>query len=441
MIPATPTGGAEVDTSRCVLATVVSSPDARHHRVCDDGGESGAHGYPRARGVVSDVSNGAAVAEPGGALKVAICITGLEVGGAETFLAELLRFKPDNVEMRVFALIDGGVIAERIATMGITVTGLHMEAGRPSVRAVLSLASQLRAYRPDIVHTWMYHADLVGGVAAKLAGVRHVVWHLHNSDLSPARVRLMTRFVVRVCAMLSYWIPDVILSCSEAAVRVHRERGYAVRKLVVIPNGVDTRRFMPSAEARASVRQEFGLSSDRSLIGLVARVDPQKNHRGFFEAVTRFFEQGGDADFLLVGRDVTPEHWQLPVWREETGHPDRIVLAGPRSDVPRLMAALDVGTSSSLGEAFPMVLIEAMACGVPCVATDVGDSALIIADTGAVAPPDDADALAAAWSGLLAMPVAERTVLGGRARQRVLDNYAIEEVAERIWGLYGQLAG
>ena len=372
--------------------------------------------------------------------RVAICITGLEVGGAETFLAELLNHTPSDLEVRVFSLIDGGPIADRIESLGVKVTGLHMLAGRPSVTALLSLAAELREYRPAIVHTWMYHADLMGGVAAKLAGVRHVVWHLHNSDLSPQRVRLMTRLVVRLCAVLSYVVPDVIVSCSEAAVRTHRARGYSARRFTVIPNAVDTNRFEPSASARAAIREEFGFSDQRLLVGLVARIDVQKNHRGFFEAVRVFFERGGDADFLLVGRGVTSDHWQLPGWREATGHPERIVLAGPREDVPRVMAALDVATSSSLGEAFPMVLIEAMACGVPCVTSDVGDSALIVSDTGIAVPSDDAAALAAAWERLLTMPAVERGELGQRARTRVLDNYTIEKISERVWGLYRELA-
>jgi glycosyltransferase involved in cell wall biosynthesis len=291
------------------------------------------------------------------------------------------------------------------------------------------------------VHTWLYHADLMGGIAAKMARVPHVIWHLHNSDLSPDRVRRMTRLVVKACALLSHWIPDVILSCSEAAVRAHRAQGYAADRFVVVPNGVDTERFVPSVEARAAIRAEFGFSDERCLIGLVARIDPQKNHRGFFEAARVFFERGGDADFLLVGRDVTPDHWQLPGWRDQTGHPERIVLAGRRTDVPRVMAALDVATSSSLGEAFPMVLIEAMACGVPLVATDVGDSALIIAGTGIVVPPDDAAALAEAWSRLLTMPSADRAQLGKRARQRVLENYDIRTISGRVWALYRELAG
>jgi glycosyltransferase involved in cell wall biosynthesis len=372
-------------------------------------------------------------------IRAAIVITGLEVGGAETFLRELLKHKPADIEVRVFSLIDGGPVADQIAGLGIKVAGLHMRAGYPSVRSLFALVGELRRYRPEIVHTWMYHADLLGGVAAKLAGVRHVVWHLHNSDLSPRRVRWMTRLVVRVNAALSHWIPEVILSCSEAGVRAHTAVGYASDRFLVIPNGVDTDRFAPVASARTSVREEFGLSLDRPLIGLVARVDPQKNHRGFFDAVRVFFEQGGDADFLLAGRDVTPDHWQLPGWRDATGRPDRIVLAGPRNDVPRLMAAFDVATSSSLGEAFPMVLIEAMSCGVPCAATNVGDSSLIVADTGLTIPPDDAAALAGAWRTLVDMPPDVRGELGQRARERVLEKYRIELSAGRIWTLYREL--
>ena len=368
--------------------------------------------------------------------RIAICITGLEVGGAETFLSELLKYRPEEFEVRVYALIDGGPVAERIASLGIPVTGLHMQAGRPSIVPLFTLVSELRDYKPAIVHTWLYHADLLGGVAAKLAGVPHVMWHLHNSDLSPQRVRLMTRLVVRACAVLSHWIPDVIVSCSEAGVRTHKARGYAANRFLVVPNGVDTERFSPSPEARASMREEFGFARDRPVIGMVARIDPQKNHRGFFDAVCLFFERGGDAEFVLAGRDVTADHWQLSVWAQQTGHIDRITLVGRRADVPRLMVGLDVLTSPSLGEAFPLVLVEAMACGVPCVATNVGDSALMIADTGVAVPPDDAGALADAWIELLALGETEREALGCRARERVLDNYAIADITERMWDLY-----
>jgi hypothetical protein len=202
----------------------------------------------------------------------------------------------------VFSLIDGGLIAERIEALGIRVTGMHMLIGRPSIYALFSLTSQLRDYRPDVVHTWLYHADLLGGLAARFAGVRHVIWHMHNSDLSPLRVRRQTRAVVRVCAWLSYLVPSVIVSCSESGARPH-----------------------------------------------IARVDAQKNHPGFFEAVRLFFERGGDADFLFVEGDVTADHWLLPGLRDATGRLARVVLAGPREDAPRIVASLDVLTSSSSG--------------------------------------------------------------------------------------------
>lgn len=375
-------------------------------------------------------------AAPTAPLRVAICITGLHVGGAEVFLSELLKRAPDEFEIRVFSLIDGGPVAERITGLGIPVTGLHMEAGQPRLSALFELRRQFAEFQPDVVHTWMYHADLLGGVAAKLAGVRRVVWHLHNSDLSPERVRLMTRLVVRLNGLLSHFVPSVILSCSEAGARTHVRHGYSPKRLRVLPNGVDTQRFVPVSQASDDVREQFGLQNGSPLIGLVARVDPQKNHSGFFEAVRLFFQRGGDADFVLVGLGAEPGHTQAALWAQESGYADRVTLAGPRDDVPRLMAGFDVATSSSLGEAFPLVIIEAMACDVPCAVTDVGDSALMVADTGVVVPPDDASALADAWLELLAMPEGERQALGRRARERVLDNYSIEYIAERIWSVY-----
>ncbi|MDZ4169178.1 MAG: glycosyltransferase [Coriobacteriia bacterium] len=386
--------------------------------------------------MLTSVSHDATAESFSARTKVAVVITGLQVGGAETFLGELLKHTPGDLEIRVFSLIDGGPIAERIEAMGIPVTGLGMEAGRPSVRALFELRGHLARFRPTIVHTWMYHADLLGGVAAKLAGVPHVIWHLHNSDLSPARVRLMTRLVVRVNGLFSRFLPSVVLSCSRAAVKTHVAYGYAAHKIVVVPNGVDTQRFAPQPEAAASVRAEFDIPESLPVIGLVARVDPQKNHEGFFEAVRLFFEMGGDAHFLLVGRGVTPDHWQLPRWRDATGRPERITLAGQRSDAPRLMAGFDVATSASLGEAFPMVLIEAMACETPCVATAVGDSELIVGDAGVVVMAGDPAALAQAWIEFLRRPADERSALGVRARERVLDSYAIQSVAGRIWRSY-----
>lgn len=373
--------------------------------------------------------------------KVAIVITGLEVGGAETFLAELLTKRPLETEFRVYSLLDGGPIAEKIEAMGIPVVGLHLRAGHPSLAAVIALWRHIREYRPDLVHTWMYHADLLGGVVAKLAGVRHVIWHLHNSDLSPARVRSMTRLVVRINGVLSHFVPDVVLSCSRAGVQTHISHGYSSKKIAVVSNGVDTQQFAPQASAAESVRHEFGISEGLPIIGFVARMDPQKDHAGFFDAVRLFFEMGGDAHFVLAGRDVTPDHWQLPKWRDATGRPERMTLAGQRSDISRLMASFDVATSASFGEAFPMVLIEAMACGTPCVATDVGDSPLIVGDAGTIIQPGDPSALAAAWLELLQDPPARRVELGHRARERTKRRCSLDSVARRIWRVYGCVNG
>ncbi len=376
-----------------------------------------------------------------GSIRVAICITGLEVGGAEVFLSQLVAHRPADIEMKVFSLLEEGTLAATVRAAGIEVVNLDMVAGKPTLSALTRLTKELRRYRPDIVHTWMYHADLLGGMAAKLAGVRHVIWHIHNTDLSPSRVRRMTRVVVRALGVLSHSMPDSIISCSQRAIDVHvGEWGYAAERMRLIPNGVDTATFAPSVEARLGVREEFGFDATTPLIGLVARLDLQKNHEGFFGSVKRFYELGGNANFLLVGRDVCEGSWQLGVWRDATGHPERIVFAGPRTDIDTIMPAFDILTSSSLGEAFPMVLIEAMASGTPCVATNVGDSAQIVGETGVSVPPGDDEALAQAWLKLLALPAEERQLLGENARRRVEENFSLESVADQIWSLYRELA-
>jgi glycosyltransferase involved in cell wall biosynthesis len=373
-------------------------------------------------------------------IRVAICITNLEIGGAEVVLCDLLSRLPEDVEATVFTLIDGGPIAERISALGIEVVGLHMRRGVPSLGALIRLVRALRGLRPQIVHTWLYHADLLGGVAARVAGVPHVIWHLHNSDLSLARVSLSTRMVARVCAVLSRRVPDVILCCGEQVRTVHAALGYRSDRMEILHNGVDAERFAPSRPDRASVRQELGWAPGVALIGLVARLDPQKDHATFFVAARLLMESGSDASFILAGRGVDPSSEQVREWRDGLPHPDRVALLGQRGDVPRLMAALDIATSSSRGEAFPVSLLEAMACGVPCVVTDAGDSREIVGDTGVVVPPGDPAALADGWLRLLALPEPERRELGVRARGRVLAHYTIDEMAERCWVVYREVS-
>lgn len=343
-------------------------------------------------------------------------------------LYRVLSGRSPNVQAHVISLSSIGEVGKRIQELGVPVQALGMRSGVPNPLAIVQLVRKLRRLKPDLVHTWMYHADLVGGISARLAGVPAVTWGVHHSNLSPQQNKRTTLVVVKVCSWLSHHIPDRIFSCSDVAREIHVNIGYPAEKFTVIPNGINLAHYSPDPAARNSVRNELNLSEETRLVGIIARFDSQKNHEGFMQAAGLLHAQRPDVHFLLAGRGMDKDNADLERWMKEAGVSDVSHLLGQRDDVPRLMAALDISTSSSWGEAFPNVVVEAMACGVPCVVTDVGDSAYIVGDTGLVVKPGDMSGLADAWEKLLQLPPRERQELGRLARTRVADNFEITRI-------------
>lgn len=340
----------------------------------------------------------------------------------------------------VVSLTDIGLVGERIQSLGISVRALGMRRGIPNPLAVFALSRWLRQSRPAVIQTWMYHADLIGGIAAKLAGDIPVVWGIRHSNLEPKGNKRNTLWTARLCATLSRWLPARIVCCSEAARRVHVQLGYAEKKMRVIPNGFDLSLFKADEEARSNVRRALEIPEQALIIGLVARFDPQKDHRIFFQAAGILHKTRPDVHFLLCGDGITHENRQIMQWIEENGLEARVHLLGRRQDIPRLTAALDIASSSSFGEGFPNVIGEAMACAVPCVVTDVGDSALIVGETGKVVPPRNPSALAAAWGAMIEIGREGRRKLGHAARERIEENFRIETIAARYEQLYREVA-
>ena len=374
-------------------------------------------------------------------MKLVAIITGLSTGGAEMMLLKVLQnIDRKHFSPHVISLTTEGEIGSRIEALGVPVESLGMRPGHFSPFKFLRLVHRLRKLHPDIVHTWMYHADLLGGLAARLAGVRAVGWAIRNSNLSLVHNKRSTLWVRKACAVLSRLIPRAILCCSERAKGNHVSAGYCERKFVVIPNGFDTDRFRPDVEARVSVRSELGLSEDTPLAGLIARFHPQKNHVGFFEAAARIYRSRPDVHYLLAGTRVDRNNAILRRAVKQAGVASNTYLLGRREDIPRLMAALDVlASSSSFGEAFPNVLGEAMACGVPCVVTDVGDSAKIVGESGRVVAPGDMAEFAHNIVEVLGLSDKERRVLGAKARERVQTRYGIASVTRQYEGFYERL--
>jgi len=370
-------------------------------------------------------------------IKVAHIITDLGVGGAEVMLCKLLsQMDKEQFESMVISLSDSGSIGEDISRMGISVKTADMRRLADAPLALWRISRMLKEFDPDVVQTWLYHADLIGGIAARLAGNYPVIWNIRSLMKDPSRVKKSTLLVRKLCAFLSRWIPNRIIANSEAALRLHQSVGYFGDNMVCVPNGFDTDKFKPDLDARLTVRKELGLLADTRLVGLAARFDPNKDHESFVRSAGLISEQVNDVHFVLFGSGIDKDNKELCGWIEKIRMSSHFHLLGIRNDATRLMAALDISVLCSRSESFPNVVGEAMSCAIPCVVTDVGDSARIVGDTGIVVPSGKPAELAKACLQLLSMTSNDRIALGERARIRICENFSLDTVVSMYESIY-----
>jgi glycosyltransferase involved in cell wall biosynthesis len=373
-------------------------------------------------------------------IRVVHLITDLDVGGAEVMLARLVEASdPAVLENVVVSLKSGGIIADRIAARRIPVIGLGIRAGHASPRGVIRALKVLRELRPSVLQTWLYHADLIGLVAGTLARVPRIIWNVRCSALDPADHGPTLSLQLRTLAAASRW-PSAIVCNSFSGRREHERLGYKPRRWAVISNGLDIRECAPNRSARAVVRRDLGLAESVFLVGLVARLHPMKDHETFLKAAALIHHQAPDVHFIVAGRGV-PESVALKTLVANLGVSRALHILGEQKDVPRLLAALDIAVSSSNSEGFPNIVLEAMACAIPCVVTDTGDSALVVGNTGRVVPSKDPVALSRAVLELLRMKPEGREALGESARARVACEFSLAIISRRYQDLYTELLG
>jgi glycosyltransferase involved in cell wall biosynthesis len=373
-------------------------------------------------------------------LPIRIChlITSLDTGGAERSLVNLVTaMNRDEFENEVVTLLKSGPMAQPLTRAGIPVTSMELSRHRPNPAVLLSLVRYLRAKRPTILQTWLYHADLLGTAAAFFAKPEHVLWNVRCSDVNQPGFPRLTRCIVRLLSMLSR-CPDAIIINSQRGQRHHRQIGYRPKEWINIPNGVDLERFLPRRSQQAVLRARLGLPADVAVMGLVARYHPMKDVETFLRAASLFQQDHKNAKFVLCGDGLTPENATLAELIRTLDLDANIVLLGSRPDMELIYPALDTLTLCSIyGEGFPNVLCEAMACNVPCIATDVGDSAEIIGDCGLIVPTRDPHALAQAWR---TQSEKGSCVAPACGRSRVTARYSLERMRAHYESLYRALA-
>jgi len=367
-------------------------------------------------------------------------ITGLSAGGAERVLYNVLAGGlAEQGDVAVLSLRDEGTYGQPIRDLGVPVYTLGIQRGLPSLSAIAHLRRLVLRLRPDVIQGWMYHGNLAASVAARMTpGSRPAVaWSVHHSLYSLAGEKPLTRQVIRVNRWASAGV-DAIIYCSRLSREQHETFGFAAERGQVIPNGFDTERLTPDAERGRVMREVLGIPREAIVIGHVARFHPMKDHASFLRAAVEVMRQRPDVVCLLAGRGVNLENPALagilPPELEQ-----RFYFVGERKDVPDLMRAMNLFCQSSWSEAFPNVLGEAMALGVPCVATDVGDSRDIIGETGIIVPPSDSKALSAGLLAMLNRTVDERAALGRAARARIEMHYALPSVVAQYRELYERL--
>ena len=326
----------------------------------------------------------------GGNLNILHIITSLDDGGAEGVLSRMCLMEPKN--HTVISLMNMGKYGSILERGGVKVYCLNLNPSKIDIKKFIELYFLIRSINPPVVQTWLYHADFLGGLAAKLAGVSNIYWGIRHSNLSKGTIKKSTYFIMKMCAILSYFIPKKIISCSRDAIESHKNQGYVKNKFELIQNGYDLNKFRPLLD------QKIKFNYKKPVIAMVARYDVQKDHQNLLQALSILKSRGGYFHAVLVGTGMTEDNeelMQLIALNALELHED-ITLYGRCNDIPALMNAIDLHVLSSLGEAFPNVLAEAMACGTPCISTDVGDAKDIVDKYGWIVPAGNSVKLAEA---------------------------------------------
>ena len=374
-------------------------------------------------------------------MRILHVIVDLGVGGAEMMLKRLIESDPTSIpETVVVSLTSLGVIGESLRARGVCVHALGMHSAMQAPLALWRLIRLIRTLRPDIVQTWMYHADLLGGLAARLAGSCAVVWGIRCTTI-PQGPLSVTFWLVRLCAFCSHIVPHRIICCAKSAKEVHIKLGYAAHKITVISNGYNFSAFNRHLNSRIKARMELGFNDGDIVIGAVGRFDPIKDHHNFVTAASNLAAKRANVKFLMVGRNIGWSNNALRRWIESTRFGKSFQLLGEQSDVPYFLSAMDIFClSSACGEGFPNVVVEAMAMGLPCVVTRVGDAADIVGVDDFVVPVKDSASLADALLRMCDLDPVDRKILGERNSKKVREEYGIEKIREKYEEVYDEVS-
>ncbi|MCK9443842.1 MAG: glycosyltransferase [Tissierellaceae bacterium] len=355
--------------------------------------------------------------------KIVHIITGLGSGGAEHMLYKLLKYSDrEKYYHEVLSLTDTGIYGNKIEDLGIKVHCLNLNRGN-LISSVLEARDIVKRF--DIVDTWLYHADMFGFIISKLLLRKKLIWNIRHSNLDKDANKPRTLKIVKINSILSKYV-DLITYNSSKAFENHMLFGYMDKNSIIIPNGFELNKFKFSRDDRLRIREELGFKEDKVMI-TVGRWDIQKDYYTLLKALNELKKQNVKFKMIMVGTNLDYENYELVTLIDTYNLKDNVILLGRRNDIPALLSAADVYVSSSLGESFSNAIGEAMACELPCIVTDVGDSKLMVGDTGRVVKVRDYISMSKELINFINKSDTDRNMT---ARSRVIDNYEIRKISK-----------
>jgi len=368
--------------------------------------------------------------------KVCIVISNLNIGGAERSMLKIVSELSNEIDFIVISLSPGGALVDDLEKLGINIYSLDIK--NTFFISVKNMYLIFKDERPDVVHTWMYHSDLIGGLVAKIANVKHIVWGIRNTDLMKG-TGLITRIIGVINAIFSYFIPNKILVVSNSALIKHTNYKYCSRKMVVIPNGFLTPAKLFSQKGNNLFRNQLGFHSSSILIGSVGRFNEYKDHRTFIEASLILLDLVGssyDVNFLIIGKNVNNNFLHNLI--RESPHFDRFHFYEETNNLNKHYSIFDIFCLHSLSEGFPNVLAEAMLMGCLCVSTDVGDARIILNDDERIVPGQSPILLAKKLFETINLKKIDKDKIKLSNIQRISSSYSLQKMKESYLKIYNQ---
>ena len=370
--------------------------------------------------------------------KIMHIITSLEANGAQLMMLRLAeKMKENGYIIKVISLTSKNKISENLKINGIELSVINFESLN-LIYNLYILGKEIKKFNPNVVQTWMYHGDLIGGCIAKLVGVKLIFWNIRHSDVDKKGMKITTRIIARICAFLSKIIPTKIICNSQKAINIHKKIGYKKSKFIYIPNGFNLAKIYQSTEKKLNIRKKLKLKKDTLLIGTIGRFHKQKDYPTIIKAAKYIFDKKKkNIFFLFCGDNIDYQNKELCFLLKKYKLQNKVKLLGYRKDIHNIIFELDLlVSSSSYGEGFPNVIGEAMSLSIPCIATDVGDSKMIIRDSKYIVQPENSKKLAELILDFCKLSKNERKIIGIKNKKIIEKNYSIEKVFKTYINTY-----